>query len=92
MKIKFIQDERVSDGSAEAVVEVLTLINNNLNDWLQKNNRSESFKDLVILSALVNALSLQAVEMGVPVWGVLINIIKTFHANGGLDEDDPTVH
>ena len=32
MKIKFIQDERVSDGLAEAVVEVLTLINNNLND------------------------------------------------------------
>lgn len=95
MKIQVASEEGVPEDAPEAVLELVTAVLGTIDDWYTKSEKSEGFRQAVIMTAVTNILAICAVDKDIPTEVVLMNLLRAFHLNDGIDNpdyEDQTVH
>lgn len=77
----------------DAVKQLAKMIAESIEKWSIQSDKSESFNQATIMSALSNLIVIFALRLGVPEHFVIMVLRETFNANSSQsEEDEPTVH
>ena len=77
----------------DAAKQLAKMIAESIEKWSIQSDKSESFNQATIMSALSNLIVIFALRLGVPEHFVIMVLRETFNANSSQsEEDEPVVH
>lgn len=81
----------VPEGAKSAVAELFNKILRAIDEWEEKIDKSEEFREDVVINTAINVLSVLTMEYGYKPEFIIHAVLTSLRINGAFD-DEPTVH
>jgi hypothetical protein len=81
----------VPEGVEDAVADLFDMVMEALDKWEEKIDKSEGFREDVVINTAINVLSVLTMEYGYKPEFIIHAVLTSLRINGAFD-DEPTVH
>lgn len=78
--------------TVDAMTDLFDKVLRAINEWGEKSNNSDEFKQGVVVNTMTNVLVAMSIEYGYEPEFIIYGVLASLRVNGAFDDEHATIH